>query len=114
MFHDGHLFWVSDRGIAHCVDAKTGNLVYQERVTGITGSGGRAFYASIVKAGDNLLALNRSGATIVITPGSEYKQARVNQIVGDDSMFNATPALSDVQIVIRSDRFLYCIGKRTE
>ena len=114
VIHDGHLFWVTDRGIAYCVNAKTGKLVYQERVTGISGSGGRSFYASMVKSADNLLALNRSGATIVITPGSKYKQARVNQITGDDSMFNATPALSDGQIIIRSDRYLYCIGKRTE
>jgi hypothetical protein len=31
--------------------------------------------------------------------------------LGDDSVFNATPVVSDGQLLLRSDRFLYCIGK---
>jgi hypothetical protein len=27
-------------------------------------------------------------------------------------VFNATPAVSDSQLYLRSDRFLYCVGKK--
>lgn len=114
VIHEGHLYWVTDRGIAHCVNAKNGDLVYQERVTGLTGGGGRSFYASVVRTNNKLLAVSRSGATVIIKPGTKYEQIGVNQIAGDDSMFNATPAISDGQILIRSDRFLYCIGTRNQ
>ena len=114
VIHEVHLYWVTDRGIAHCVNAKNGDLVYQERVTGLTGGGGRSFYASVVRTNNKLLAVSRSGATVIIKPGTKYEQIGVNQIAGDDSMFNATPAISDGQILIRSDRFLYCIGTRNQ
>jgi hypothetical protein len=34
--------------------------------------------------------------------------------LGDDSGINASPALSDGQLFIRSNRYLYCIGGRKE
>ena len=37
-----------------------------------------------------------------------------NIAAGDDSVFNATPAILDGQLLLRSDRYLYCIGKRHE
>ena len=30
--------------------------------------------------------------------------------LGDDSVFNATPAIDNGQLLLRSDRALYCIG----
>ena len=35
-----------------------------------------------------------------------------NVIESDDSVFNATPAISRGQLLLRSDRHLYCIGKK--
>ena len=32
VIHDGYLCWVNDRGIAHCLDAKDGSVVYRERL----------------------------------------------------------------------------------
>ena len=31
--------------------------------------------------------------------------------LGDASVFNASPAVSDGQLLLRSNRFLYCLGK---
>ena len=31
--------------------------------------------------------------------------------LGDKSIFNATPVPSDGRLLLRSDRFLYCLGK---
>jgi hypothetical protein len=31
-------------------------------------------------------------------------------IMGDDSVFNGSPAISAKQMFLRSDRYLYCLG----
>ena len=49
VLHDEHLFWIDDKGLAFCSDAKTGAEIYKERVREIT-SGGRPVYASPVVA----------------------------------------------------------------
>jgi hypothetical protein len=37
--HNGHLYWVNDRGVAYCVNAKKGELVYQKRLVVVHRSG---------------------------------------------------------------------------
>ena len=39
LLHEGRLYFVSDGGFATCLDAKTGDLVYKERVPGAAMSG---------------------------------------------------------------------------
>jgi len=33
VLHNGHLFWVNDRGVAYCVDAKTGEEITRKQRT---------------------------------------------------------------------------------
>ena len=54
LIHEGHLYWVNDRGIAHCVDVKTGKVVFQKRL-----SGARQVYASAVLAAEKLYVVSR-------------------------------------------------------
>ena len=107
---NGHLYWVDDRGVAHCVDAKNGDLAYRERLGG-GGFNSRPFYASVVAAGGKLYAVSRRNGTYVLEAKPEFNQVSVNTISGDDTDFNATPAISNGQLFIRSDKALYCIGK---
>ncbi len=109
LHHDGFLYWVSQRGVACCVDAETGKLVYQQRLQ-IRG-GGDKVYASLVLADGKLYAVSRQGGTVVLAVGPELKQLAQNDL-DDRSTFNATPVVSRGQLLLRSDRFLYCIGKR--
>jgi len=108
VYHDGYLYWVNNRATASCVDAKTGETVYEERLK-ISGSGDRV-YASAVRAGDNLYFVSREDGTVVLAAKPEFNQVAHNHL-GDDSTFNATPTVSNGQLLIRSDRFLYCIGE---
>jgi len=101
---DGHLYWVSDRGIACCVKADTGDVVYRERLRG------RRFYASVVLADGKLFAVSRTNGTFVLKAGPKFKLLAHNRFADDDSVFNAGPAISGGKILIRSDRYLYCIG----
>jgi outer membrane protein assembly factor BamB len=106
VFHKEHLYWVSDRGIAYCVNAKTGKTVYRSRV-----SGAGSLYASIVIADGKIFAVSRRGGTFVLAAKPKFEQLSRNQISSDDSDFNASPAIAGGQIFLRSNKFLYCIGK---
>ena len=113
IFHEGKLYWVSDRGIAYCSDPESGELVYEERLpetSGKTGKG-KPFYASPILVNGHLLAVSRTAGTFVIEAKPEFNLERVNKIAGDESQFNATPAVSGGQIFIRSNAKLYAIGK---
>ena len=100
---DGNLYWV-DGGIAHCAQTSTGELVYRERLEG-------SFFASVVRAGDAIYAVSRDNGTYVYSASPDFELLAHNRIESDDSIFHGTPALSRGQVFLRSDRFLYCIGK---
>jgi hypothetical protein len=103
-----HLFVVSDQGVALCLEAKTGKLVYRERLPGVSGAG-KPFYASVVLAGGRLYAVSRRNGTFVLEAKPEFKLVAQNKLAADDSDFNATPAIVGRQIFLRSNRNLYCI-----
>ena len=100
-----HLYWVSDAGIAHCLAATTGETVYRTRIDGT----GRV-YASVVAADDKLYAVSRENGTFVLAAQPEFKLLSHNQLADDPSVFNASPAVSRGQLLLRSNRYLYCIG----
>ncbi len=54
--------------------------------------------------------VTRQGGTVVLAAGTEFTKLALNEF-DDDSVFNATPVISSGQLLLRSDRFLYCIGK---
>ncbi len=112
--HEGHLYWVSDSGDALCVKADTGEIVYQERLEGAQGgqSRGKPFYASPVLAGGNLYAVSRTNGTFVIKAAPKFELIGHNMIADDKVQFNATPAVGDGCLFLRSDSTLYCIGKK--
>ena len=103
---DGHLYWVSDRGQAYAVNAKTGETVTRSRLAGLQ-SGGRPVYASPVKAGDHIYVVTRRSGTYVYEATPEMKQVVVNPAL-DDTDFNATPAIDQGRIYVRSNKALYC------
>ncbi len=108
---DGHLYWIDESGIAFCVKAESGEQVYKKRVPGVRGGRGIKFFASMISAGDHMFAVSRRSGTFVIKATPEYELVSQNQIAGDESEFNGTPAISGNQLFIRSNKFLYCIGE---
>lgn len=107
LLHDGHLYWVTDRGQAFCVNAKTGETVTRTRVPDLK-SGGRPVYASPVKAGDHIFVVTRRSGTVVFDADPEMNLVAHNPAL-DDSDFNATPAIVDNVAYLRSEKRLYCI-----
>jgi len=108
LLHEGYLYWVDDKGVAHCMVAKTGEEVYRERLSGLR-AGGRPVYASPVLANGKLFIVSRLSGTCVLAAEPEFKQIGRNQFSSDNSDFNATPPISDGQLFLRSNRYVYCI-----
>jgi hypothetical protein len=92
--------------MAYCAEAKTGRIVYEERLN-------RAdqIYASPVLADGKLYYLTRSGRTFVLPAKPKIEVLAVNDL-RDRSTFNASPVVVDTRLLLRSDRYLYCIGKK--
>jgi len=109
LLHDGHLYWIDDRGQAFCSNAATGEQVYRSRVAEITG-GGRPVYASPVLSDGRLIVATRWGGTLVLPAKPDYAVLACNRFAGDESDFSGTPAIADGRLYLRSGRFLYCVG----
>lgn len=106
-----NLYWVNDAGQAYCVSAKTGALVYRERVPGLD-AGGRPVYASPVVANGKIYVPTRWSGVLVIAAKPEFKILSQNKFAGDESDFNATPAISNGQLFLRSNRYLYSVASK--
>jgi outer membrane protein assembly factor BamB len=107
LYHDGLIYFCSG-GTARCVKASDGSAVYSERLKGAKGE----FYASPVFADRKLYYVGRECGTYVVQAGPKFKLLAHNTLEPDTSICNASPAVSYSQLLLRSDRYLYCIGKK--
>ncbi|HUG20829.1 MAG TPA: PQQ-binding-like beta-propeller repeat protein, partial [Planctomycetaceae bacterium] len=120
VLHEGRIYSISST-LASCMDAKTGEIIYEERIStprsaqqenqGRRGGFGGSDYSSPVIAGDKLYYVQGSGETIVLKTGDNFEQVGTNQTTSENESFMATPAISDGAIFIRSSKTLYCIGE---
>ena len=88
----GHVFMVSDLGIATCLDARTGKRQWRERL------GGRGFKASPVAADGHVYFLGRDGRCTVVEASGDFRVIDQNSL---DEEFTASPAISDGRIYLR-------------
>ena len=94
------LYFVSDRGIASCVDAKTGKRHWMERLRG-------NYSASPLFANGRILFLNETGLASWVKTGTKFEVPGTNQLPGRTL---ATPAISNGAMYIRTDSSLYRIS----
>ena len=95
----GLLFAVNDGGIASCLDAKTGDTIWSERLGG-------NFSASPVLSEGRLYAGNEEGKFYVFEAGRTFKVLAENQFPDG---FMASPAVSGKALYLRSKTSLYRI-----
>jgi outer membrane protein assembly factor BamB len=96
---DDLLYLFNDGGIASCVDARTGTVVWSERIGGNCS-------ASPIYADGRIYMTNEEGKVAVLAPGREFKVLAENKL-GDG--FMASPAVSDRALFLRSRTHLYRI-----
>jgi outer membrane protein assembly factor BamB len=98
-----YLYLTTDRGILTCLNARTGELVYE---------GGRipipaTFTASPVAFDGKILLTSEDGDTFMVKAGPKH------EILGSNSVGEpvyASPAIADGRIFIRGEKNLYAIG----
>jgi outer membrane protein assembly factor BamB len=108
LLQDGRFYWIDDRGIAYCTSADDGEVVYRDRVENL--QSGRPVYASPVMIGKHIYVVTRRSGTLVYQPGDTFEPLAQNIIAGDETDFNASPAVSDGKLYLRSNQSLYCIA----
>jgi hypothetical protein len=97
----GHFLIVSDSGVAHCFDAKSGEILWEERL--------REHHASLSSAEGRVYFINDFGILRSVKPGKAYELLAESEL--KEKVF-ASPALSEGQIFIRGEKSLICLGKR--
>jgi outer membrane protein assembly factor BamB len=105
VYHDGLLYWTGNG--AQCLDAETGKEVYKGKL-----SQGGSFYASPVVADGKIYCVTRTGETYVIAAGRTYKELAYNKFEDDSSRTNASPIVSERRLLLRTDQYLVCLGKK--
>lgn len=91
------LYFVSDKGIASCVDAKTGERHWMERLEG-------NYSASPVFAHGRVLFLNETGVATWVKASKTFERLGTNELPGSTL---ATPAFLDGAMYLRTDTTLY-------
>jgi outer membrane protein assembly factor BamB len=95
------LYFVSDAGIASCVDAMTGRVHWSERVGG-------NYSASPLLAEGRIYLQNEEGIGVVLAPGKTFQQLARNPL---DERTLASYAVTDGALFIRTEAHLYRIGE---
>ncbi|MSR55876.1 MAG: quinonprotein alcohol dehydrogenase [Gemmataceae bacterium] len=97
---DDLLYVVSSEGIASCLEAKTGVLVWKERLGG-------KFSASPIHVAGRIYFFEESSVTSVIEPGRQFKLLATNKL-GSEALM-ASPAVVGNSLIIRTSGHLYRI-----
>lgn len=97
-----HLYLVTEAGVAKCLKAATGEVIWRQRL-------GDRFSASPVWADGKIYFLSDKGTATVISDGAEFKVLAKNEL---NETCKASPAISQQNIFIRSEKHLYCIGNK--
>ena len=96
---DDLIYLIGDTGIASCIDAKTGEQVWQQRIGG-------EYSASPVYADGRLWFFSEDGKTKVLNPGRVFEQLGENRL---DDGFLASPAIAGKAFYLRTRTNLYRI-----
>ncbi len=97
---DGLVYSISDNGVAQCVEAESGEVVYQKRVGG-------NYSASPLMAGGHIYYTSEEGLTTVIRTGREFLKVAENDI---PERTLASLAVVDNSLLQRTEDALYRIG----
>jgi len=105
VIHDGHLYGVSDRTpVAYCVRLSDGEVVFSERVNVQP-------YASSVLIDGKLFVVTRREGVLVLAAKPAFEVIARNRL-DDRTTFDASPAVADGKLFVRSNRHLWAISDK--
>lgn len=98
---DGLIYTVNTRNILMCIDAATGKEIWSEHVKS-------NYDSSPLYINGNIFFFSVKGDVLVIKAGSKYEPLATSQM---DSGIWATPAVLRNSVILRTQKYLYRIGK---
>ena len=101
----GKVYVVGDRGEVACLDAKTGEPIWKDKLPKNSAS----YYASPVIAGDKLYATREDGVIYVAKIDGKFELLSENIM---NERIIATPVPIAGKVLIRGERHLFCIGAK--
>jgi hypothetical protein len=101
VIYEGRIYIVDDNGVASCLNAENGEVIWKERLGG-------NFSASPLLAGGHLYFANHDGKVIVIQPSDSFVKVVENQL---DGQIMASPAVVDNAMIWRTETSLYRFDK---
>ena len=104
LIYGDYLYINQNQAILRCLNAKTGEVAYQQRI----GEGG-SYSASPVAADGKIYLSSEDGAIFVIKAGNKYEQLAKNEM---GEILMATPAISDGMLFVRGQHHLFAIGEK--
>ncbi len=93
------MFMINDDGVASCIDAKTAKVIWQKRIGG-------DYRASPILADGKIYFFSQDGTSPVIAASDKFELLGENKL---DNGFQASPAVADDSLYLRTITDLYCI-----
>ena len=103
VYAKGRLFSVTEGGIALAQNAGTGDILWQQRVSG-------EYSASPVVVEDRVWFTSEACETTIVEASPDFRIVATNGL-GTDERCQASLAISGRRVFLRTDRALYCIRR---
>lgn len=104
IIYNDKIYVATMQGIIECLNLQSGERLWHRRMSK-AGSGGGT-WSSIVRGGTKLYAIDQAGTTHVYALEPEFLEISSNEL-GEST--NATPAISNGRVFIRTEGHLWCI-----
>lgn len=104
LLHNGRLYLVKSGGLVTCLDPKTGKAHFRQKRL----DDHSEYYASPIGVGDHVFVLSYEGTFYTLAASDKFQ---IVKAVDFGERLHATPAVLEDQIIVRSDRHLWAIGK---
>ncbi len=105
VIYQGHLYILNTPGTAQCIRLENGETVWEQRLTG-TGPRSES-WASMVLAGDKIYVNNQGGDVFILKASPTFELIATNSL--SDGIMNASVAISDGGLFLRTEKHLWCI-----
>lgn len=105
VIQNGYFYGSRTGGFADCIELESGKLVWDERLP--SKSGNSAIWSSPVLADGQLYLVNQGGDVFVVRASPQFEFVATNT-VGEPT--NASPAISDGEIFLRTHQALWCFS----
>ena len=103
LYYQGRVYMVKNGGVVSCMDAKSGILLYRQRL-GVTGP----YYSSPIAAHGRIYVASGKGVMTVFAAGDDLHVLAKNNL---EERVLATPAVVEDKLYVRSANYMYAFGE---